>query len=176
MKDSTRHIAVLLALSLFGIASHMAPHDMGVSTVGVVSMLAAAYLPRALMFIPALLTVFIVDAVVGFYGALAMSFVYLGHLAGVLAVRPILRSIGFQSVVFASIINAVVFYLLSNLTPMALGFYPASVEGWISCYVNALPFLLRGVMANLIFGGIAFGVIWLVKDYRAHRFAASQRH
>ena len=77
--DMSRSIALVLGISFLGVCSHLIPHEMGVSTVGAVSLIAAAYLPRSLMLIPVLITVLVADAVHGFYGALAMFFVYLGH-------------------------------------------------------------------------------------------------
>ena len=176
MNQSVRSFLVLAALSAVGISTHLVPHEMGISTVGAVSMLAAAYLPRSLMLVPALLSVLVVDAFNGFYGALAMGFVYLGHLAGVLVVRPVLKSTTTRTVVFAAVLNALAFYLLSNLTPMAMGFYPANMEGWISCYVNGLPFLLRGILSNLLFGGLVFAAVWWIGEIRAHRLVATERH
>lgn len=176
MIRSARSLLVLTGLSLLGIITHLVPHDMGVSTVGAISMLAAAFLPRSLRLVPVLATVLLVDAVNGFYVALAMAFVYLGHLAGVLVLGPILASKNARMVALAAIANALVFYLVSNITPMAMGFYPATLEGWINCYVNGLPFLLRGVLANLVFGGVAFGSVWLVGEIRAHRLVTTQRH
>lgn len=176
MNRSFPTVAPVVGLSLLGVATHMLPHDMGVSTVGAISMLAAAYLPRSLALIPVLITVLVVDALNGFYGALAMSFVYLGHLLAALAVRWQLRTTTVRSVAIASATNAVVFYLLSNVTPMAMGFYAATLDGWVACYLNGLPFLLKGILANLAFGGIAFGAIWLVREARANRLAATERY
>ncbi|MEM7781565.1 MAG: DUF6580 family putative transport protein [Pseudomonadota bacterium] len=175
MSDHARHGFVALMVMLAGVASHALPHPMGVSTVGAVGMLAAAYLPRKLVIVPVIATVLIVDAINGFYNLLAMSFVYLGHLAAALSVSPVLSSINVRSVALAALVSAVVFYLLSNLTPMAMGYYPNTLEGWITCYVNALPFLLRGILANAIYGGIAFGLIALIGASDARRFFATQR-
>ena len=172
----SRSIALVLGISFLGVCSHLIPHEMGVSTVGAVSLIAAAYLPRSLMLIPVLITVLVADAVHGFYGALAMFFVYLGHLLAAVSVRPVITSVTPVTFLLACVAQGGVFYLISNLTPMAMGFYPATLEGWVSCYVNGLPFLLRGVMANLVFGGIAFLVIWYVKDSRAYRIFTTQRH
>ncbi|MEL7190701.1 MAG: DUF6580 family putative transport protein, partial [Pseudomonadota bacterium] len=155
--------------------SHALPHPMGVSTVGAVGMLAAAYLPRKLVIVPVFATILIVDAINGFYSLLAMSFVYIGHLVAALSVSPMLSSIKARSVALAAVISAVVFYLLSNLTPMAMGYYPNTIEGWVTCYVNALPFLLRGILANMIYGGIAFGLIALIGASDARRLFAAQR-
>ena len=176
MTRSIRELLLVLGLCLAGIITHMLPHEMGVSTVGLISMLAAAYVSPRFMLVPALATVLVVDALNGYYGALAMSFVYLGHLAGVLAIRPLLAKTGPANVLSASLVNASVFYLLSNLTPMAMGFYPPTVEGLVNCYINGLPFLLRGSMANLLFGAVVFGAIHVAGEWRAHRQLAARRH
>lgn len=176
MNSSARDGFLVALLTLAGVASHALPHPMGVSSVGALGMLAAAYLPRYLTMLPVLLTVLLVDAYNGFYGALAMSFVYLGHLAGAMAVRPVLASIGVRSVAIAAVVSAVVFYLLSNLTPMAMGFYPNTLAGWTQCYINALPFLWKGIIANAIYGGLAFGLITLIGTSDARRLFAAKRH
>lgn len=165
-----------VSLALAGVLSHALPHPMGVSTVGAIGMVAAAYLPRRLMLVPVLATVLLIDAVNGYYSALAMSFVYAGHLLAAVAVRPVLGKIGIRPVAFAAIASAVVFYHISNLTPMAMGFYPNTVEGWIACYIAGLPFLLKGILANALYGGAAFGIIALTGAFDADRFAAAKRH
>ena len=167
---------IVVGLSLLGILSHLVPHDMGVSTVGAIGMLASAYLTRRLLMWPILATVFVVDAIHGFYALLAMSFVYLAHVLAAFAVKPILGSVTLKAVVGAGIVSAVTFYVVSNLTPIAMGYYPMSLDGWITCYVNGLPFLFRGVLANVVFGAAFFGVIWIVRESFAHRIAASQRN
>ena len=150
------------SLALAGILSHALPHPMGVSTVGAIGMVAAAFLPRKLMLVPVLATIFLIDAINGFYG--------------LLAIRPVLGKIGVSSVGLAAICSAVVFYLISNLTPMAMGFFPNTLEGWIACYAAGLPFLLKGILANAVYGGVAFGVIALTGAFDADRFSAAQRH
>lgn len=175
MSDHAKHGFIALAVMLAGVASHALPHPMGVSTVGAIGMLAAAYLPRKLVIVPVLATILIVDAMNGFYSLLAMSFVYIGQFAAALSVKPVLSSIKAHSVAIAAVISAVVFYLLSNLTPMAMGYYPNTLEGWGTCYVNAFPFLLRGILANLVYGGVAFGLIAMIGASDARRLFAAQR-
>lgn len=167
--------ALVVLLSLAGLASHALPHPMGVSTVGALGMVAAAYLPRRYALLPVLITILIIDAANGFYSVLAMSSVYIAHLAATLSVSPVLSSIKVRSVAMAAIISAVVFYFVSNITPMAMGYYPNTFEGWIACYVNALPFLVRGIIANMFYGGLAFGLIALIGASDAHRFFAAKR-
>ena len=176
MSILTRPVVVLVVLSLLGFLTHLIPHDMGITTVGAIGMLSAAYLPRHLVGFPVLISVLFVDAVHGFYAVLAMGLVCFAHIGAAYVGRPIFRRVTPITVVGAAIASALVFYLISNLAPMAMGFYPATPTGWITCYLNAIPFLMRGILANLLFGGAVFGVIWLVRGNGAHRIPAAQCH
>ncbi len=176
MKTRVRYGLIILGLAVAGVATHLVPHDMGVSTVGAISMLAAAFLPRSLVIIPVMLTVLVVDAMNGFYAVLALGIVYLAYMVAALSVTPVLKSVRSRAVLLAAVINAVVFYFISNISPMAMGYYPATLEGWMLCYFNGLPFLLKGILANIIFAGVAFLIIRLVGDIIAHRFPAAERH
>ena len=140
MNPAARNAFLVALLAFAGVVSHTLPHPMGVSTVGAVGMLAAAYLPRHLTMLPVLLTVLVVDAYNGFYGASWSDALWL--------VR----------------------------TPMAMGFYPNTLAGWAACYTNALPFLLNEIVANTIYGGLAFGLIALVGASDARRLFAAKRH
>lgn len=176
MNRAVRPEVTALALAALGIATHLLPHQMGVSTLGAVGMLSAAFLPRHLMLVPVLGALLISDAVNGPYALLAMSFVYLGHLGAAATCAPILIRRGPSRVIGAAIASAAVFYLISNLTTMAMGYFPNTTSGWLACYVSGLPFLARGIAANLIFGGFAFGVIAMIGGLRADRLATPQRH
>lgn len=157
---TTKHLLILCSLTILGLGSHLLPHPVGFTTVGAISMMAAAYLPRHLMLVPILIVVIVADILTGFYSLVAMCIVYAAHLAALTAVSPVLSRLSGSSVAGSAVINAVVFFLISNLSPLYSGYYPMSVEGITLCYTNAIPFLARRVLANLIFGGIAFGAIW----------------
>jgi hypothetical protein len=137
------------------------------STVGAIGMMAAALLPRHLLPVPVLLSIVAFDLFNGSYQIAAMAFVYLAHLAAAWSLTPVLspakKKISLPSFGGAAVLSAVVFYAVSNATPIALGFYPNTVEGWMACYLAGLPFLLKGVLANVIFGGVAFTGIWLAR-------------
>ena len=170
---SFHDLCLIVLLTFVGIVTHLVPHNMGITTVGAISMLSAAYLPKRWCVVPMFLTVYVSDVISGGYALVAMTFVYLGHLAAAISLLPLLNKITRNSVILAAVLNAVVFYLLSNITPMVMGYYPASVEGWTLCYVNAIPFLLKAIVANLTFGGIGFGIVYLMGQQRAHRITAS---
>ena len=164
----------LLVITVLGAITHLVPHPAGFSTIGTVGLLAVALLPMKFVPVPVLISTITFDLIHGTYGFAAMSFVYAAHLAAAWSVAPLLAGKGWANkqllrpareripqIAGAGIVSALVFYLISNLTPMALAFYPNTLTGWLTCYINGLPFLLRGIIANLIFAGIAFGALTL---------------
>ena len=155
----TKPWLIALALCVVGASSHLLPHPAGMSTVGAIGMLAAAYLPRHLVPLPVLVSVATVDVIIGTYGIASMALVYIAHLVSAAGVIPILARVRVLRIGGAAVISAVIFYLISNAAPMAAGYYPNTVAGWISCYAAGIPFLLRGIAANLIFGAVAFGAV-----------------
>lgn len=154
-----RNCIILIVLTLTGLATHLLPHSAGFSTVGTLGMLVAAYLPIKLLAIPVLITIGVADFINGIYALSAMFFVYLAHLSATFILAKVLKCINPYRIIVATILNAVVFYLISNIAPMVMGYYPATVEGWLLCYTNGLPFLWRGILANLVFAGFAFALI-----------------
>ena len=156
---------VAITLCAVGVCSHLLPHPAGMSSIGAIGLLAAAYLPRHLIPLPVIASAAAADALIGAYSTAAMALVYLGHIACAVGVAPLLRTIGALQVGGAAIVSAIIFYLISNAAPMVMEFYPNTLAGWLSCYAAGIPFLLRSIAANLIFSVVAFGSIrglWFV--------------
>ena len=166
---------VVVGLSVLGVVTHLLPHVAGMTTIGAISMLAAAWLPRRLVMLPVLVMVVVADLFNDSYGILSIAFVYVAHLLAALAIVPTLRLVRPANILTAAAVNAVIFYLISNIAPIAMGHYPVTAEGWLTCYINALPFLVRGIVANIIFGGAAFGCVYLVGQTRAYRLMTEYR-
>ncbi|MGV0035203.1 MAG: DUF6580 family putative transport protein [Candidatus Azotimanducaceae bacterium WSBS_2022_MAG_OTU7] len=162
-------VLVTCLLSFLGVITHLLPHAYGFTTIGAVSLLAAAYLPKSFIPIPVIISVLIADIFVGGYAFNSMLVVYFAHLAAALSIFPLCRGRKFAGLAGAGVVNAIVFYLISNLSPMLSGYYPATGGGLLLCYLNGLPFLLKGILANMVFGGIAFGAIYLVTSNRRLR-------
>ena len=161
------NLLILLALSGVGITTHLLPHAFGFTTVGAISLLAAAYLPRHLLPLPVIFTVLAADLVIGGYALASMIIVYLAHIMAAVAIHPLSRHRKVAGLAAGGVVNALVFYLVSNLSPMVAGYYPATFDGLVLCYTMALPYLAKGIVANLVFGGLAFGAICLVQQLLA---------
>ncbi len=174
-KQHKEPLTILLVLVALGVVSHLVPHTAGISTVGAIGMMSALLLPRHLIAIPVLLTIVVFDLIHGTYQIAAMAFVYVAHLAAAWSLTPVLspesKKLSLPKFGSEAVLSAVVFYAVSNATPIALGFYPNTLEGWMTCYMAGLPFLLKGILANVIFGGIGFSGVWLARKVANGDFA-----
>jgi hypothetical protein len=83
------------------------------------------------------------------YGAFALV-VGLGFL--------LLKKVKIQNVLLASVLTAIVFFLVTNLGVWAGGtLYPKTASGLLLCYGAAIPFFWNTLLSNLLFSGLLFG-------------------
>jgi len=80
-----------------------------------------------------------------------------------------LKKITVLNVAGYSILSSVIFFLLSNLAFFILDnpiyhTYTQDLKGFISCFVQALPFFKTSVVADLVYSGILFGVYALAQN------------
>jgi hypothetical protein len=84
----------------------------------------------------------------------ALSYIIIGILGSL-----VLQKIKPVNVIFASLLSSLIFFGITNfgawIGPVSL--YPASPEGLIMSYINALPFLKSSVISTLVFSVILFG-------------------
>lgn len=95
--------------------------------------------------------------------------VYIGFIAMVFCGMAINKKVTVTNVGFASLTGAIVFYLITNF---ALIYpetqYPHNMQGIITSYVMALPFLRNMLVGDAVYGAILFGSFYyLVKRYPA---------
>ena len=150
------------------------PHPFNLTPIGGLGLFAGAYCgPRFAWFVP-LLALAIGDAMDGFYDPVVLVFVYLGFLAGPLMGRLLLAqrrtARRFLAAVFSS---ASLFFVLSNFGIWLAGFYPLTPTGLIECYINAIPFFVNTLLADLLYGGILFGGAKLARHFMGIRDPAT---
>lgn len=69
-----------------------------------------------------------------------------------------------------SIASSLIFFLLSNGSFFIFDnpiyhTYPQTFNGFIDCYVQALPFFRTGLIADLVYSGILFGAYFGIEKY-----------
>ncbi len=145
-------------LIVFAIVSRLIPHPWNFTPVGAVGLYAGARMsPRTAWMVP-LSALLVSDIFVGFYDWTVMLAVYVGFmLAPVIGWLMLRGPAKATRVGTAVVINAVVFYLVSNFGVWAAGYYPPTLAGLVACYIAGLPFLGIALAGDSFYSVLLFG-------------------
>ncbi|MGI9229501.1 MAG: DUF6580 family putative transport protein [Gammaproteobacteria bacterium] len=173
-----KEFLILLAFA-FTTLMQILPHPYNISPIGAFALLSGAYLADKRLLVLPLAVLLISDTLNGFYALLLMVFVYIGFLGSSLVGRWLLMPKRTPTrVLCACVAGALVFYFISN-TGDWLSFYPHTLDGFLLCMMNGLPFLLRSLAGDLVYAGLLFAMIELlgrqVPEHQgiAHRYLAA---
>ncbi|MEO6490703.1 MAG: DUF6580 family putative transport protein [Ferruginibacter sp.] len=130
---------------------------------------------RKMAFLLPILSMFLSDVMfevfhiaVGFWGW--GQLVGYGILALITILAFTLKKINVVNVIGFSIASSIIFFLLSNLSFFILDnptyhTYPQNANGFLQCYIQALPFFRTSLIADLVYSGVLFGTYYLVSNY-----------
>lgn len=154
---------LLIALAVF---SRLLPHIPNVTPLGGLALLVGAtYLnqekpwQRWLALSLPIVALLISDWQIGFYSLPVMASVYIGFAITILLGTIVRRSYRWQTIVGASLLSSVIFFLLTNaavwaFTPM----YSQGLSGLGQSYLMALPFFRNSLLGDLLYTGVFFGL------------------
>ena len=138
-------IGVLIALS----ASRFIPHPPNFTSLLALSF----YIPAifGIRFIPiVILALFFTDLIIGFHSTMFFTI-------GSVALIGLISKIFNKSILlrlFGALMGAVIFFILTNFGVWASGSYGYTLNGFISCYLLAIPFFGYSIISTIIFSSI----------------------
>jgi prepilin-type N-terminal cleavage/methylation domain-containing protein len=137
------NIKILMLSILAMLACRFIPHPLGFTPMIAVSVFAGKFLGKN-AFAGILVSSLIADLTFGLYEPMSMAFNYLGlsvaFFSGVL-----MKNKTFLPVLSSSAL----FFALSNFGVFLSGWYGFSAQGFVECYVMAVPFWLRQLTADM---------------------------
>jgi hypothetical protein len=145
-------IGILLALA----ASRFIPHPPNFTSLLALSF----YIPALLgiRYIPVLLLSFIAtDLIIGFHGVTLFTWgsVILIGLSSKFFISNM------KSRISGALLGACLFFIVTNFGVWSLGSYGYNLNGFMSCYILALPFFAYSLISTFIFSGIIETIIKL---------------
>lgn len=129
------------------------PHPPNMTPIGGIAILSGVYLKGYLRYLLPIIPMILSDMVLGFSSI--TLWVYLSFMTITLFTsltkRTSMATIG---------VSSLIFFFLSNLGVWSLGGYGYTWEGFISCYLMAVPFLLNTLIGDLVWTKLmeGFGV------------------
>ncbi len=151
------------AFILFAIVFRFMPHPMAFTPVGAALLFFGARRPRRELWIPlALLAASDVVLTTMFYRYPFSwdHFVTWAFYAAMLWLGTTLKqNAGALRILGSALAGSVTFFLVSNFAVWAAwDMYPRTVSGLLACYDAGIPFFRHGVVGDLLFTAIMFGV------------------
>ena len=150
-----------ISLGIFAIlaASRFIPHPPNFTSLLALSFYVPAIL--GLRYLPALLISFIVtDFFIGFHSSTLFtwgSIVFIGLLSQYFVKTFTLRISG-------ALVGACLFFIVTNFGVWSLGSYGYSLEGFITCYILAIPFFTQSIVSTLFFSLIIELIVRVIKN------------
>jgi hypothetical protein len=151
-------LIVITAVIFIAALSRLFPHPPNVAPIAAIALFGGAQLAdRRLAFLIPLAAMLVSDIMIGFHPG--MFVVYLGMIC-VTAIGFLLRkNRTVLKVAAATLASSLVFFAVTNFVLLhnAHQLYPYTVDGMITSYVAALPFLRNTLLGDLFFAGLLFG-------------------
>lgn len=159
-------LLTIVALIVVVAAMRLLPHPMNVTPIGALGLFAGAMLPSRMAWLLPIAALLISDMISGFYALPAMALVYLGFYCSAVIGRVWLareRTLG--RLVGAVLASATVFFVISNLSAWLM-YYPRTLEGFVQCYISAIPFFGRSLFGDALYTTLLFGTYEFVRRYQ----------
>lgn len=146
-------------LLLLGAVARFLPHPANFAPIGALGIFAGLYAKNWRQGIALPLTARLIsDALIGFFSPGVMASVYSATLFGTLLGMWIKKRKTVFTVAGATVIGAVVFFLLTNFAVWLFdGLYPSNLPGLLKSYTMALPFFRNSLLGDLFYTGVLVG-------------------
>ena len=156
-------IYLIAGIILIGAISRIIPHAPNFTAMGAIALFGGRYINNErLKYIIPIGAMVLSDIALKSIGINLPSWkvqvtIYLSFSLIVLMGDIFIKSKQPKSIIITSLGASTLFFLLSNLAVWANGGYGYSIEGLITCYVMAIPFLSNTILGDLTYCAILFG-------------------
>lgn len=159
---SPRFIA-LSSLILIAAFARLIPHLPNFTPVMAIALLGGAnFNSKKWAFIVPFSAMLLSDIVIGFHST--MFAVYFGFAVAVFIGLLIRNKQNLRTVATATLLSAVLFFIITNTGVWLSGsFYPQTLTGLTTCFINAIPFFKYSLLGDLFYTALLFGGFYLVQ-------------
>jgi hypothetical protein len=138
------------------------PHWPNFTPIAGIALFGGTYLGRKhLAFIIPFAAMLLSDFILGFHQTMLAVYTSFALIVGIgFLIR---NRIGIISVLSASIVSSMIFFLVTNFASWQSGMmpYPMNFSGLLEAYVAGLPFLNNAVLGDLFYNSVFFGGFYL---------------
>jgi len=145
----------VLILVFITVISRLIPHLPNFSPLIAVALFSGVYFKNKFSFIIPLSIYVVSDLILGIsdMAIFCWGSIVIIHFLGVL----LRKRLSFGNTFLFSLLSSSLFFLITNFGVWLVGWYPPTLEGFLQCYLMALPFFRISLLSTLFYVGILFG-------------------
>jgi len=144
-----------IMLIIIGVLTRLIPHSANFSPLVGIALFSGVYLNKKHAYLIPLAIYVLSDIIIGLHSTILFtwgSILLIYYLGSKLRNHKTVGNIGLYTIV-----SSILFFVVTNFGVWLLGWYGYSLEGFIRCFMLAIPFFRTSLLANFIYVGLLFG-------------------
>ncbi|MDP3981308.1 MAG: hypothetical protein Q8Q33_07850 [Chlamydiota bacterium] len=155
---------VILLMIVFAAGSRLVSHPPNFTPLTAMALFAGAYLlDNRFAFLVPMAAMFLSDLILGFHAHMVFvygSFVIMIWMGTYLRTKRSVLRVG-----AIAISGSILFFIITNFGVGAVGsLYPKTIDGFIQCYLAAIPFFRNMLGGDLVFSTVLFGAFEMLQQ------------
>ena len=144
-------IVCTLSLILIGILTRLVPHPPNFTPILSFALLSSVYTKNNFGILIPVGIMILSDYFLGYHGTIVWVYtaLFIIYLVG----YYFIGSVTFKKILVGSFIGSLIFFLVTNLGVWFIG-YPKTIEGFVQCYVLAIPFYKNTLLSTIFYSSI----------------------
>lgn len=160
---------VCVVLLVLGVAGRLLPHVSNFTPVAAIALFAGFFFRRRLVALAIPLAImFVSDAFLGATPLGVKITIYAAILIPLLFAPYLRKRLNPVRIGGSALIAAILFYVVTNFA-VWLVYYPQTLDGFLSCYGLALPFLAKKLIGDLVWSGAIFGSYAVIMQLQSRK-------
>ena len=153
----------ILIIIILAAVTRLIPHPPNFTPLIAIGLFGGAYIHnRSLAVLIPIGAMFLSDLFLGFHGT--VYFVYGSLLLVTILGMLLIKKITIRNYTIAALSSSFLFFLITNFGVwLTSSYYPKNIQGILSCYTMALPFLGNTLAGTLLYSSVMFGGYELLK-------------
>ena len=145
------NVLFIIVLTLFAVISRLVPHPPNFTPLLAIALYSGICFKNKFLFIIPLMSMILSDFFLGYHNS--MIWIYLSFLMVFYIGYTQSKKYSFKNLILLSFFSSTLFFVVSNFGVWIIG-YPKTIEGFITCYVLAIPFFHNTLLSTILFSSI----------------------
>jgi len=154
---------IIPLIIVFASITRLIPHPPNFTPIIAIGLFGGAYIHnRSLAILIPIGAMFLSDLLLGFHGT--VYWVYGSLLLVVILGMVLINNVNIRNCTVVALSGSFLFFIITNFGVwLSSGYYPKNIDGILTCYTLALPFLANSMAGSLFYSAVMFGGYELLK-------------